>query len=267
MPLYGDTHLHSSFSTDSDTPPEENIEMAIEKDLAYLCMTDHLDWDYPVEGEFFDFSVPDYFVKMKELKAKYASKIKLLIGVEMGMQSHLGSRYDKLIQDNPFDYVIASQHLVYNKDPWYPETFEGVEERQLYRSYFEETLENLRSFKKYDALGHLDYIFRYGKESRTYHYYEYADVLDEILKLLICRNKALEVNTAGIRKRLGAPNPSAEVLKRYRELGGTLVTLGSDSHKPFSIGYAFEETVALLRQLGFTHVVYYEQHNPRFVKI
>ena len=92
-------------------------------------------------------------------------------------------------------------------------------------------------------------------------------MLDEILKLLVKYNIALEVNTAGLKKHLGFANPQPEVLRRYRELGGTLITVGSDAHRTGFIGYGFEETAKLLKSIGFSHVVYYKAHRPNFVKL
>ena len=92
-------------------------------------------------------------------------------------------------------------------------------------------------------------------------------MIDEILKLLVRYNIALEVNTAGIRKQLGFPNPHPEIIRRYRELGGTLVTVGSDSHKPYSLGFAFEQARDLLLSCGFTHYVWFEHREPKFVSL
>ena len=266
--LIGDTHVHSSFSADSETPAEENIKKAIQLHLPYICLTDHLDLDYPDDEYVFDFDKNAYFEALNFLKEKYKKEIKVLIGIEMGMQPQLGEQYEALMKEYPFDFCIGSQHLVNGADPYYPETFQGVEAAEIYRQYFHETLEDIKLFHSFDSLGHLDYIVRYGNtENRSYRYEDYADVLDEILKTLIRYDRALEVNTAGIRKKLGNPNPSAAVLKRYKELGGELITMGSDSHQSFSIGFAFGKTAALLRKIGFSHVAYYEKREPKFVKI
>lgn len=263
----GDSHVHSSFSTDSETPMEENVLAAIEKGLPWICMTDHVDYDYPVDNLTFEFDMDEYFDYINELREKYGGRIQIYAGVELGMQPHLKDRYEALIKAYPFDFCLASQHLVNGCDPYYPTAFEGRTDRDVYRAYFEETLENIRSFHSFDSLAHLDYIIRYGKERRRYRYSEFADVLDEILKTILKYNIALEVNTAGVRKRLGAPNPQLEVLRRYRELGGTLVTIGSDSHKAYSLGYAFDSVSEMLRSVGFTHIACYVARHPKFVKL
>ena len=264
--MTGDIHVHSYFSTDSEARMEDTIEKALEEGLSYLCFTDHIDYDYPVEGLTFDFDPAEYFRKIGEMKERYGSRIKILAGVELGMQEHLSKRYSELLRSWPFDFAIGSQHLVGGMDPYYPETFEGRNENDIYRLYFENMLTDIRVFRDFDALGHLDYIVRYGsRKGRNYSYRQYADVIDEILKILVRDNHAIEINTAGIRKQLGFPNPHPEVLKRYRELGGTLVSIGSDAHKPYAVGFAFGTACEILKSCGFTHTVYYEKRKPRFV--
>lgn len=267
MLTIGDTHLHSSFSADCETPMEENVLAAIKAELPYICMTDHLDYDYPYPNEVFEYDIAVYLKEIERLRGLYGDKIKIYSGAELGMQPHLGKTYEELIKTWPLDFCIGSQHLVERHDPYYQNTFEGRHDNEVYRRFFEETLENVKRFHAFDSLGHLDYIVRYGKERRYYHYSEFADILDEILKLLVKYNIALEVNTAGLKKHLGFANPQPEVLKRYRELGGTLVTIGSDSHKSLFVGYGFGETAKLLKSIGFSHIVYYESHRPRFVKL
>ena len=266
--MVGDIHVHSSFSTDSDADMEEVIKKAIQTGLPCICFTDHIDWDFPVADAVYDFDLDEYFKTLTALKLKYRDRIKVLAGVELGLQPHLSGRYKNLLKSRPFDFAIGSQHLVYNMDPYYPETFEGRTESEVYRKYFEETLEGVKAFHDFDSMGHLDYIVRYGKrKSGTYSYRAYADIIDEILKLLVRYNIAIELNTAGIRKQLGHPNPHPDILRRYRDLGGTLVTLGSDSHKEYSLGFAFDTACEILRSCGFTHTVYYEKRQPKFVRL
>lgn len=266
--MLGDIHVHSCFSADSDADMEEEVQKAISIGLPCLCFTDHIDWDFPIKDVEYDFNLDEYFRQTADLKKKYRDRIRILTGVELGLQPHLSDRYKEMLKSHPFDYVIGSQHLVYGMDPYYPETFEGRTETEVYRRYFEETLASIKAFHNFDSMGHLDYIVRYGKKhGGIYSYRMYADVIDEILKLLVKYNIALELNTAGIRKQLGFPNPHPDILRRYRELGGTLVTVGSDSHRAFSLGFAFDTAADILRACGFTHCVFFEKRRPIFVRL
>ena len=134
--------------------------------------------------------------------------------------------------------------------------------------YFACTLENIRSVTGFQALGHLDYVVRYGHgREKEYSYRAYADVIDEILRELICRGIALEVNSGGLKYGLGFPNPHPDVLKRYRELGGEILTLGSDAHAPEHIAYNFKETGELLKACGFRYYTIFKERKPEFLKL
>lgn len=263
-----DIHVHSQYSADSRAPMEDIVRKAIERHIDVLCFTDHIDWDYPVEELTFDFNIPEYLAEITALQNEYKGKIRILKGVELGLMPQLGPRYAKLLKDYPFDFAIGSQHLVGNMDPYYPETFAGKSDSEVYRQYFEDTLVNVRAFHEFDSMGHLDYVVRYGREKPSrYSYRAFADIIDEILKELVKENIALEVNTCGFRKQLGAPNPCPEIIRRYRELGGTLVTIGSDAHKPACLGYDFELATDILRSCGYTHFCWFEHHTPRFERL
>lgn len=266
--IRADVHVHSSFSMDSETAMESQVRAALAAGVNVLCFTDHIDYDYPVPGTIYDFNVDDYQREIERLRDIYGKNIEILMGVELGMQKHLGLRYKKLLDTYPFDFSIGSQHLVGGRDPFYPEVFEGRTDAAVYREYFEDLLADVRLFHSFDCLGHLDYVIRYGKHrAREYSYRAYADVIDEILKLLIRYNIAIEINTAGLRKMIGFPNPHPLILKRYREMGGTLVTIGSDAHKVQHVHYHFDEAINILRNCGFTHYAYYVKRKPKFVKI
>lgn len=263
-----DTHIHSLFSPDSDAAMEDMVSKAAELGIPVVCFTDHVDWDFPYDDVVYDIDAAEYFKSLRAIRKKFEGRIRVLTGVELGLQPQLADRYQAFVRENDFDFIIGSQHLVFGKDPYYPEVFVEHAEEEVIRRYFEETCDNLKRFHDFDTMGHLDYIVRNAKErERTYSYRVYADIIDEILKQLVKYNIAVEINTAGLRKRQGFPNPHPEILKRYRELGGTLVTVGSDAHRPAHIGYAFDYAAEVLRYCGFTHYVCYEKRTPRFIKL
>ena len=129
--------------------------------------------------------------------------------------------------------MIGSSHLVHRRDPYFPDYYEGRTEEEAYREYFTSILENLAAFDCFDVYGHIDYVVRYGpNKNQNYSYGKYADILDNILRTLIHKGKGIEINTGGFKYGLGHPNPTEGVLKRYRELGGEIITIGADAHKP-----------------------------------
>ena len=141
-------------------------------------------------------------------------------------------------------------------------------DEQLYRRYFELVLENVRKPRGYQALGHLDYVVRYGySKAENYSYEKYEDLIDSILMELINRQIALEVNTAGLRGGLGFPNPHPDIIRRYHNLGGDLITVGSDAHSPEDVGYGMAQVRELLLDLGIHYVTEYRQKKPVMVHL
>lgn len=265
--MFADTHLHTSFSGDSETPPEHQLERAIELGMTSLCFTDHHDYDLKSDVDF-SLDIKAYLGAMRELREKYREKIHIGIGVELGLQLHIAD-YIGSISDTlgEMDFVIGSNHAVDGLDPYFPEYFE-LNGTNSYQRYFEATLKRIKRIKDFDSLGHLDYIVRYGaKRGLSYSYKEYADVIDEILKQIIYDGKALECNSGALSRGMSETNPCADVLRRYRELGGELVTLGSDAHTPDTLGYKFDECADLLRGCGFKYIAFYEKRKPIMQKL
>ena len=258
-----DLHVHTSFSGDSDASPESMIEAAIKCGLETICITDHLDEDF-TEPEFeIDFS--EYFSTLKGLQEKYKGKIDVRIGMEYGFQSHLGKSCREIVKKHPFDFVIGSMHLLNGEDVYYGKCFEYMTDEEVYRKMFESTLECIQNVTDFDVLGHIDYVVRYGNEQeKAYSYEKFADIIDAILKHLISNGKGLEINTAGWKYGLPFAHPHVDVLKRYQELGGKILTIGSDAHKPEHVAYDFHKVSDVLRACGFKYYTEFKQRKAIF---
>lgn len=265
MSIKSDYHLHSHHSGDSKASMEEMVKKGIAAGLEAMCFTEHVDFDFRPHGkeaeDTFSLNADSYLYELLSLKKKYEDKIELLFGLECGMQLHLAKENVRFIKEHEYDFVIASVHVCGGKDPYYPEFFEGKKEEEVLREYLEETMQNIKVFGNFDCLGHLDYIIRYCKKmDRQYEYAKYKDIMDKILSYLIDREKALELNTAGIRKGMKEMNPAKDVLKRYYEMGGELITVGSDAHRPEEVASDFDKAEGLLSDCGFR---YYTVYNGR----
>lgn len=266
--MRADVHMHTSFSHDSETAPEEMIKGAIEKNLKMICFTDHYDKDYLDMGDASIFPLEEYFQTLTKLQEKYKDQIDVRIGIELGLQPHLGSCFKQVTEQYPFDFVIGSVHVIKGEDPYFGTIFEGKTDEEVYRLTFQETLENIKNIKTFDVLGHLDYVVRYGRQGEEmYQYSRYADIIDEILKCLIEEGKGLEVNTAGLKYGLSFAHPMQKVLKRYRELGGEIITVGADGHKPEHIAYDFHLVNALLKDCGFAYYAEFLKRRPVFKQL
>ena len=261
--MKADFHVHTHFSKDSKASPKEQIEAAISLGMKTICMTDHHDLDYSEPD--FEIDFDSYFQTLQELKTYYRDQIELLIGMEYGMQPHLGETCTELTKQYPFDFVIGSIHMVDGQDPYYRTIFEGKTDEEVYRRGFEFTMESIRRTPDFDSLGHIDYIVRYGKnQAQDYSYAKCGDCLDEILKFLIQNGKALELNTGGWKYGLSFPHPHPDVLRRYKELGGEMITVGSDAHAPEHIAYDFRKVKDYLETCGFKYYTEFRQRTPYF---
>ncbi len=275
--VLGDTHMHTEFSTDCDTPVRTMLDAAVRRGLRAVCITDHMDLDFPLqegeephpEGEVpFQFDVEEYFRTLLPIKEEYKDRLDVRIGMEFGLQPHLGEKCRRIAEAYPFDYVIGSVHLIRGYDPYYGKLFEGRPDADAYREAFEETLKCLENVEDFDSLGHLDYVVRYGKhQAEEYSYRAFADEIDAVLKKLITMGKGLEMNMGGVKYGLGFPNPHPDVLKRYRELGGEIVTVGADAHRPGHVAYAFEQAGEILKACGFRYYTEYKGRKPVFFKV
>lgn len=265
--MKADFHMHTSFSSDSDTKPEEMIKQSIKLGLNTICFTDHYDKDYPryKEKEEFQLETKRYFSEMKELQERYKNQIDIRIGVETGLQPHLGEFWNEFTKKYPFDFVIGSVHVVDGQDPYYGDFFEGRTDEEAYRQTFEETLIDIKQNSHFDVLGHIDYIVRYGKtKAEQYSYKKHADIIDEILKCLIQHGKGIELNTAGLKYGLGFCHPHPDIIKRYKELGGEIITIGSDGHRPEHIAYDFQKVSDILKSCGFKVYTEFKGRKPIF---
>ena len=265
--MRADVHMHCGFSNDSETRPEDMVESAIAKGLSVICFTDHYDKDNLDWGDEAIFDVESYFQKMLALQEEYRDRIDIRIGAEIGMQPYLAEYYQNFMAQHPFDFVIGSVHSVLEHDVAL-DFFQKHSDPEGYRIYFEEMLQDVQKIKAYDVLGHLDYIVRYSNQgSKGFDLNDYMDIIEEILKQVIAHGKGIEMNMSGLKYGLGAPHPQQEIIKRYRELGGEIITVGADGHIPEHIAYDYHLADDILKSCGFKYYTEFKGRKPLFVKI
>lgn len=266
--MFWDQHMHCNFSGDSDALPEDMIKAGIAHGLSGICFTDHLDYDYPEEPNIFLLDFDNYFKVLSDLKEKYAAKISVNIGIELGLQIQAAGQNLAVAEKYPFDFIIGSSHVVNHMDPYYPEFFAGRDEDAAYMEYFESVLENINSDVDFDVYGHIDYVVRYGPNKNAFYTYEkFKDIIDEILTQLISKGKGIEVNTGGFKYGLGHPNPTEDIIKRYRELGGEIITMGADAHVPEYVAYEFDKTAQIIKNCGFKYYTVFKNRKAEFIPL
>ena len=265
-----DCHIHSKFSTDGEMTPETACEKAYDIGLEGLTFTDHLDFDFPGAASFDNIDFSEYSIYLDKLKEQYTKKLLVLKGIEVGIQPHVLEESLKTVRGVNFDYVLASVHLIDGIDPYCRDYYSGKSIKEAYELYLQKILYTVAAFEDYDNIGHMEYIIRYaGYDDRTLRYNNHTDIFDQILKELITRGKGFEINTGSFRDKPGIVTAQydAAVLKRYRELGGEIISLASDAHNPDYIGYKFDYFGDMLLDCGFTHVAHFEKRKPVFTRI
>jgi len=276
--MFTDYHLHTWFSDDSDYPMEQLVRDAITAGLAEICITDHV--DYGIKGDWPDASetyhgdekkgrpvmnvkYPAYHAEIQRLQERYAGHITIREGMEFGMQVHTISQYKKLFAAYPFDFIIMSCHQVEDKEFWTQDFQRGKTQDEYNRRYYEEILQVIQRYKDYSVLGHLDMISRYD-EAGVYSYEKVRDIIAEILRQAIRDGKGIEINTSSHRYGLLDLTPSRNILRLYKDLGGTIITIGSDTHTPQHLAAYVMETMAELREMGFASICTYRSMEPQY---
>ena len=271
MAIISDQHMHSTYSGDAKDSMETMILSAIDKGLKSICFTEHQDFGYPYrEGEegMFELNTDAYLYELLTMRAKYEDRIRVGFGVELGMDLEEVRKNAIFAKSHEFDMIIASLHEVDKVDPYYPEYFEDKSEEEAYGLYFRRMYDNLLKFENFDVLGHIDYIVRYGRnKDNTYRYETYRDTIDAILHFLIEHDKGLEINTAGLRQGLKDVHPTLDILKRYRELGGEVITVGSDAHNAGDIARDFDRAEQALKECGYKYYSIFENRIAEYKKL
>jgi len=250
---YTDHHVHTNYSPDSMASIRDYILRARELKLDYLLFTDHIDFG-GTEVDFHDhIDYDEYFKSMKKYEEDF--NIPIRVGVEIGYEKNHKNEINEFLSKYPFDFVISSIHYGDGGDFYLGDFFNKKTQYEAYFRYFELVLEMVENFSNYEVLGHLDFIVRYGPfKDKTYNYKDYKEIIDKILVSLIEKGKGIEVNTSGLRGDLNTTFPKEEVIKRYKELGGRIITLGSDAHFNEDFYGGILKVKNTLKSLGFSSI-------------
>ena len=278
--MFADYHVHTSYSDDSEYPMEEVVKDAISFGLDEICFTDHVDygvkrdWDDP-RGMIYrrggagepermalaNVDYPRYATEIAALREKYKDQITLKMGIEFGIQTHTIPQYEKLFSVWPFDFIILSVHQVEDKEFWTQDFQRGRTQTEYNLRYYEEILALVQQYHHYSVLGHMDLISRYDKAG-PFSFEKIRPIVKEILKTIISDDKGIEVNTSCHRYGLNDLTPSTDILRLYRDLGGRIITIGSDSHRKEHLGAYLTETISALKAIGYKEVYTFKQMCP-----
>lgn len=258
--MFVDYHMHSHLSNDSEYPLEDLIKKAISLGIEEICLTEHSDYgtmgDYVVDYK-------EYIKEYKRLKEKYKDEIVIKFGCEFGIQLHTIRDFQKDFEKYDFDFIILSNHQIDDQEFWTQE-YQKIRTQQEYNEgYYQAILDVIKKYNDYSVLGHLDMIKRYDEQG-IYPDEKVHDSIEKILKHIIKHGKGIEVNTSSFRYNLPDLTPSGYILKMYKELGGRILTIGSDTHEEEHVGYKIIEVKEELKKLGFTQFCTFDKMKPIF---
>lgn len=285
--MRADYHVHCEFSDDSVEPMENQIKRGIELGLDEICFTDHV--DYGIKSDFGDevqlyrskdgsvtteitdeplnnVNYPVYFKKLDKMREEYGNQIRIKNGLEFGVQTITVPQFSKLYQtyQNRLDFTLLSMHQVDNKEFWTQDFQKGRTQQEYNEKYYQEILAVQKQFKGYCVLAHLDLLARYDKLG-VYPFEKVKDIIAEILKQAISDNKGIEVNTSSFHYGLSDTQPSRSILKLYKDLGGKIITVGSDAHTTKYLADHLDDIYTLLKnEIGFTEFCTFEKMQPVF---
>lgn len=259
---FADYHTHTSHSRDSEYEMHQVVKDAIELGIDEICFTDHV--DYRIVSSAPNFK--EYFTDIEKMQHRYGSTIKVKKGLEFGMQTHTVHKFQDIIAKYPMDFVILSVHQINDKGFFNGDYQEGKTKAEYVQGYYQEIMDLINMYDDYSVLGHLDLIRRYceGPEPVLA---DHQTIVAEILKTVIKKNRGIELNTSHIRYGLDDWMPARDILKLYHDLGGKIITVGSDSHQKDHLGFYVKEGRALLKSIGFTEFCTFDKMSPLFHKL
>ena len=259
-----DYHMHTEVSFDGKQRGTDAVKAALGKGLKEICFTDHLDYDPLGQMGNMAFDTDRYNQEYDHLEAP---GLKIRRGIEFGMTVDNREQFKIDLARRPFDFVLGSVHFADDLDVYYTEYWQDKTVFQAERRYLETTLECVQLHDDFDVLAHLTYIgkARCHIAHRPVPFNEHRELIDEILRVVARKGKGLEMNTSGL-GRCGDFLPSADYFRRFKELGGEIITVGSDAHTSDRVGEHTFRACEILKDI-FGYVCTFEGRKPIFHKL
>ncbi len=257
-----DFHMHTAASEDSEALAVDMCAAAVEKGLSAVAITDHVEMlRYREEG--YDRAAEASWTASGEMAERFAGQLRVARGIELGQPLYNREESERLLNECPYDFILASQHQLEDGVDFYYYNYDVADVTDTMNRYFDAVLQMVR-WGRFHSLAHLTYPMRYipaGK--RPQGYAAWQDRIDAILRALAEKGLALEINTSGLRDpSLKTTHPDGPIIRRFRELGGEYITVGADAHRPQDVGAGIHEALALAKRAGFAHIAVYFGGNP-----
>lgn len=264
-----DLHVHTDNSFDGNHSATFLCEKAEFMDLRALAFTDHCEVDQFKDNRQYEKRIFQAFFEIAKVRSAFRGKLLVLNGIELGQPAYDPETAENIINRYDYDQVIGSIHNLRNREDFYfMESFTEDETKKYLKEYFDEII-NMLQWGNFDVLAHLTYPLRYfyAKSGISVDLNDYKNQIDEILLLAAKKDKALEINTGGLRQPINKLHPEVDVIKRFKELGGKLVTVGSDAHFAEHLAKDIDKAYEAALSAGFDSITFFQRRTPMLMKI
>lgn len=270
-------HTHTHHSPDARNTVAERVEAANKAGLRYMAVTDHVEINryYPA-AYYHAVETDEYFYDGRGVfegsvqetleEAACCAPLVLLAGAEIGQIPQDIEKSALIYNDPRTDIVLGSVHELPGKPDFYFLDYAKENIPALVTAYFEEVL-RLAQTDCYDVLAHLTYGLRYLPNRRAYDITPHLELIDEVLKTVIRKGKAIELNGSGLRKPQPYIDPDLILVKHYRDLGGKYLTISTDAHDTQFVTFGIDLLEDMARTAGFSKLTVFQKHEPFFVTL
>lgn len=262
-----DCHIHSDNSPDGNDSVSKLCSFAADNGMAVLSITDHCECNaYYQDG--YDKTVVKSVNDIEKAKAEFDGRLKVLTGIELGQPLQDIVAAEKVLSVANFDFVIGSLHNLDGREDFYYMDYQHEDIHLLLDQYYDELLQ-MAKWNKFDVLGHITYPLRYicGDHGIAVDMRRYDEIIGEIFKVLVSNGKGIEINTSGLRQKIGKTLPDLKYVELFRQMGGEIITLGSDSHKAEDIGSNIRDGAIVAKQAGFENICIFENRKPIMLSV
>lgn len=257
-----DCHVHSNNSPDGNDPVSKLCSFAADNGMAVLTITDHCEVNaYFQDG--YDKTIVKSVEDIEKCKSEFDGRLKVLTGIELGQPLQDIKAAEKAISAANYDFIIGSLHNLDDREDFYYMDYQHEDVYLLLSQYYDELLQ-MAKWNQFDVLGHITYPLRYicGDHGIAVDMQRYDDIISEIFRVLISNGKGIEINTSGLRQKIGKTLPDLKYVELFRQMGGEILTLGSDSHKAEDIGRNIRDGAKIAKQAGFDNICIFENRKP-----
>lgn len=267
-----DTHTHSSNSFDAQDSVLDMCKRAAELSLSAIAITDHCECNFYGEPHevFGDFKaqIRQSAIDTAEARDRFGGTLKVLRGIELGEPAQNRKAVDEILNTYEYDFILASIHSIEGYEDFYYLKYSCDNVHILLKKYFDEMLDMIKTCD-FDSLAHITYPLRYivGRHGMNIDMRRYSSEIDGILESLVKADRALEINTSGLRQEIGCTMPPADIVKRFHSMGGKYITVGSDAHNCNDLASGIEQGMRIAYDSGFRKTAIYENRSPILVDI